>query len=313
MNRFVMKLSVAALSALALLVVLAGCKREKPAEVRLDRRIDLAAMSSAKGPKPLLLGMGAMITPKEGYVYYYQLKEYLAGKIGRPIELVDRDTYAQINAMLKQRELELAFVCSGPYVEGHDSYGLELVAVPEVSGTPTYRAYIIVPEDSQVKDFRELRGTTFAFTDPQSNTGKLVPTYMLARMGETPASFFKKVVYTYGHDKSIKAVADRFVDGASVDSLIWDFFIRSHPDMAKKIRIVAKSPPYGIPPLVAAPGMDPVLKKSVRDALLTMHTDPGGKETLKKMNIDRFVVQPDNLYDTIREMETWVARQKGRQ
>ena len=312
MNLSFAKLSIILLSALVSAAGLTGCSREEPVEVRLDRTTAMAPMSTAKGPEPLRLGMGAMITPKEGYVYYYQLKEFLARKIGRPIELVDRDNYSEIDKMLGTGELEIGFVCSGPYVEGHDRYGLEIIAVPEVNGVSTYQAYIIVPQKSSAGEFRELRGTRFAFTDPKSNTGKLVPTYMLARMRETPGSFFKKVIYTYGHDTSIKAVAEGVVDGAAVDSLIWDIFLRSHPEIATKVKIIAKSPAYGIPPLVAVPGLDPLLKKTIREALLTMHTDPDGRKILASMNIDRFVLQPDNAYDTIREMQAWVARQKGR-
>lgn len=305
------KILLSALVSVAALVGLAGCNREKPVEVHLDRKVNMSPMSTSKEPKPLRLGMGAMITPKEGYVYYYQLKEYLAEKIGRPIELVDRDNYTEINKMLEKRELEIGFVCSGPYVEGHARFGLEIIAVPVVNGVPTYQAYIIVPQESPAKEFQDLRGTKFAFTDPKSNTGKLVPSYMLARLHETPKSFFKKVIYTYGHDKSIKAVAEGLVDGASVDSLIWNIYLLNHPEIATKVKIIARSPAYGIPPLVATPGLDPSLKKTIREALLAMHADPAGKKILANMNIDRFVLQPDSAYDSIREMEAWIARQKG--
>jgi phosphonate transport system substrate-binding protein len=213
--------------------------------------------------------------------------------------------------MLEKRELEIGFICSGPYVEGHDRYGLEIVAVPVVNGVPTYQSYIIVPHSSPAREFQELRGTRFAFTDPKSNSGKLVPTYMLALMHETPKSFFKKLIYTYGHDKSIKAVTEGLVDGAAVDSLIWNIFLRDHPEIETKARIIARSPAYGSPPLVATPGLDPALKKTIREVLLAMHTDPNGKKILVNMNIDRFVLQPDGAYDSIREMQAWIARQKG--
>jgi phosphonate transport system substrate-binding protein len=310
MIRSVVKNAIIAGAVPALFAGFSGCNREEPVMVRLDRAIVQTPSSSARGPKPLRIGMGAMITPKEGYAHYHQLAEYLARKIGRPIELVDRDNYTQINKMLQNRELEVSFVGSGLYAEGHGSYGLEIIAVPEVNGTSTYHAYIIVPKESSARNLRDLRGATFAFTDPKSNTGKLVPTYMLARMGETPETFFKKAIYTYGHDKSIKAVAEHFADGASVDSLIWEQFARNHPETASKIKIVAKSPAYGIPPLVAVPGIDPALKKALRSALLAMHTDPAGKQILAQMNIDRFVLQPDRAYDTVREMAAWVARQQ---
>lgn len=295
---------------LAWIAGLPGCSRKDSVEVRLDSTQTQSALSSTRGPKPLRIGMGAMITPKEGYLYYQELKAYLAEKIGRPIELVDRDNYSQMKKMLANRELEISFVGSGLYVEGHDTHGLEIIAVPEMNSATTYYAFIILPKDSPARQMRDLRGTTFAFTDPMSNTGKLVPTYMLARMGETPESFFKKVIYTHGHDKSIKAVAEHFADGASVDSHIWNLYVRNHPETAAKVKVITKSPPYGIPPLVAVPGFDPLLKKSIRAALFGMNGDPAGKQILKRMNIDRFVPQSDKSYDTIRSMNARLAHQK---
>jgi phosphonate transport system substrate-binding protein len=291
-------------------ILLAGCTREEPTRVNLTNSKVMTPTSSVKGPEPIKIGMGAMITPKEGYAYYYQMKEYLAQKIGWPVELVDRDTYDQIAKALKSDELNVAFVCSGPYVEGHDSYGLKIVAVPVVNGTPTYHAYIIVHQKSQIRDFQQLRGASFAFTDPKSNTGKIVPTYMLAKMNETPESFFRKTIYTYGHDKAIKAVAEGFVEGASVDSLIWENIQRAHPELTAKTRIIAKSPPYGIPPLVATKKLDPHIFNALQNTLLSMHKDEAGKKILAGMNIDRFALQPDSAYDSVREMNRWIASQK---
>jgi phosphonate transport system substrate-binding protein len=205
----------------------------------------------------------------------------------------------------------VAFVCGGPYVDGHEKFGLELLVAPMAYGGTVYYSYIIVPKDSPVKSFKELRGATFAFSDPLSNSGKLIPTYMLAKMNETPESFFKSFYYTHAHDKSIKAVATGVVDGAAVDSLIWEYANHTNPEFTSKTKIIEKSSPHGIPPVVIRRGIDPELKERLRQIFLNAHTDEKGREILKGMMIEKFVPIDDKAYDSIREMKLWVDKQQA--
>ena len=135
-------------------------------------------------------------TPKEGFGYYRQLLDYIGKRLDRRVELVDRDSYAEINDLIGSGDIDVAFVCGQPYVDGHDGMGIELLVAPQMYGKTVSHSYIIVPEDSPVERFEELRGKTFAFVDPMSNSGKLVPLYMLAKRGETPEAYFRKYVYS---------------------------------------------------------------------------------------------------------------------
>jgi len=139
------------------------------------------------------------------------------------MEIIQRQTYSEINDLLGAKEVDVAFICSGPYVDGRKKFGLKILAVPVVHGEKVYRSYILVNIDSPIKSFNELRGGKFAFVDPNSNTGYLVPKYMLAKLNETPKSYFKETFFTYSHDKSIEAVSNNFADGCAIDGLIWEF------------------------------------------------------------------------------------------
>lgn len=292
---------------IGILLIGTSCNRTEPPKVKL-KSVD-AAKETAELPKqqPLRIGMGAMITPKEGYIYYQRLQGYIEKKIRQPVQLVDRDNYDEMNSLLESGGVDAAFVCAGPYVEGKIKYNLELLAVPLVKGKPLYHSYIIVHKDSPISSFKELRGKVFAFTDPKSNSGKLVPTYMLAKMKETPDKYFSRVEYSYGHDKSIRAVAERIVDGAAVDSLIWEYTAIKNPELTSQTKIISKSEPYGIPPVVVRPGLDPGLKKKLKDILLATSSDPEGQEILKGMMIDSFVTGDDKNYDSIRAMNRWIS------
>jgi phosphonate transport system substrate-binding protein len=255
----------------------------------------------------LRVAVGAMISPKETTVYYHQILDYLSNHIGKESELIQRKTYDEINELFGEGEIDLAFICSGPYATSKDKYGFELLATPQVKGSHFYYSYLIVNKDSPFQQLEDLRGRVFAFTDPDSNTGKLVPTYWLALGREKPETFFGKTIYTYSHDNSIMAVAKGLVDGAAIDGLIWEYYDSKNPSLTSQTRIIRKSDPYGIPPIVAHRDADPELKDRIRQFLLSMHEDPEGQRILGELMIDRFIEPREEWYKTIRNMKQNVA------
>ncbi len=145
----------------------------------------------------------------------------------------------------------MAFICAAPYVKNREKFGVELLVAPSVNGRPIYHSYIIVHKDSPLKSFADLKGKVFAFTEPpKSNTGKLYPTYLLRTMKATPERYFKRHMYSYSHNKSIELVAKHVVDGAAVESLVYDNMIKAGSPYARQTRIVKRSAPYGTPPVV---------------------------------------------------------------
>ena len=279
----------------------AGCFGLEPAEkISLDE-VELTNVTQPE-IQPLIIAVSAMVSPKDTMIYYQDLLDYVSERTGRPVELVQRETYLEINDMLETQSIDVGFVCTGAYVEGHDKFGMELLVAPLVQGEPYYYSYIIVSNDNEAESFEDLRSKKFAFTDPLSNTGKLSPTHMLALMNETPDSFFSSYIYTGSHDKSIEAVARNLVDGAAVDSLIWDYSNEMNPEFTSKTKIIAISDPYGIPPVVVHPDIEPELKSELENIFLTMHKDPKGAEILEHIKIDRFVEINDSEYDLVRNI-----------
>ena len=248
------------------------------------------------------VAIAGVISPTETLDSYGQLISYLGKALNQPVEIVQRGTYTEINDLIKSRYVDLAFVCSLAYVKGEEDFGMELLVTPEVNGETVYYSYIIAPASSSIENLEDFKGTRFAFTDPLSNSGRLAPIYMIHQLGESIDNFFEHYIFTYSHDKSIKAVADNIVDGAAVDSLVYHYMINKEPAMAGKLKIVHKSPPYGIPPVVVHPALDQEVKARLRSILLNLHTDEAGRKILNNLMIDRFVLYNDSAYDTIRNM-----------
>ncbi len=286
-------------------LILSSCKKvdEKKVSVDFKERIQMQRDNDFVNKQPLRIAVAAVVSPKETSTYYDEMMKYVSRKLDRPVEIIQKKTYQEVNDMLERYELDLAFVCSGPYVNGHEKFGMELLVAPLLYGKPFYQAYFIVHRDSTIKDIKELKGKHFAFTDPDSNTGKLVPTYVLSKMGETPENFFKEITFTYGHDNSIMAVSKKLVDGASVDGLIWDYYRERRPDFVKDTKVMYKSPLYGIPPVVVHPQTPAGLKKDLKTIFLGMHEDPDGRRILSEIRIERFIVPDDSSYDSVRDMQ----------
>ncbi len=253
--------------------------------------------------RPLRVAVAAIISPQGTVESYQPLLHYLAMKVERPVKLVQRRTYTEVNDLIRRNEVDLAFVCTRAYVIGKRKFNMELLAIPEIHKQRVYYAQIIARTDLPARSFAGLRGTVFAFTDPMSNTGYLYPNTLFHRLGERPETFFARTFFTYGHDNSIRAVVEGIADAASVDNLVLDYAIKREPSLRAQIRIIQTSPPFGMPPVVVSPGLRPQTKALLKDILLTMHEDPEGRKALEVLEIDRFVPGQDSDYDSIREME----------
>jgi phosphate/phosphite/phosphonate ABC transporter binding protein len=267
-----------------------------------------AAVAAGEVPAPVRIAVAPMISPEETVAAYRDLMDYLAAKLGRPVQMKQRRTYQEVNDLLGTGQLEAGILCSGTYVHARRQYGAELLAVPVVNGSPTYRSYIIVRNDIGAGSFEELRGRRFAFTDPLSTSGYLYPVYTLLAMALNPRDFFAKTLFTYSHDNSIEAVAEGVVDGAAVDGLIYDYLQSNHPERVARTRVVHRSPSFGIPPVAVPRTVSPDLKRQLREAFLGLDGDPRGREILARLGVDRFLPGDERLYDEVSRMLRVVER-----
>jgi phosphonate transport system substrate-binding protein len=264
--------------------------------------VERPSIQSVKKTK-FRVAVAAMISPRQTVIHYHQLLDYIAGRLGKNIQLVQRKTYSEINELVGTGQIDLAFICSGPYATGRETYGFEALAVPQIRGKHNYRSYLIVHKESPYKDLSDLKGKVFAFTDPDSNTGKLVPTYWLIQQGDTPENFFRKIIYTYSHDNSIMAVATSLVDAAAVHEQIWQYYRDREPFYTAKTRIIRKSIRFGNPLLVVSRQLPDPLKDRIRDLLFSLHRDTESKKILQELMIDRFILPQDEWYQPIVAMQ----------
>jgi phosphonate transport system substrate-binding protein len=296
---------VAAIGAVLLGLWLAGCASVPSASQATTIRLsDLKPLPTPQlsGLVPLRVSVAAVISPRGTVDSYQPLLSYLSRRLDRPVELVQRRTYSETNELLRRGEVDVAFVCTSAYVRGHDTFGMQLLVVPRVGGVTTYHSVLLVPAGSTAESMADLRGKVFAFTDPTSHTGRIYPTYLVQGLGAAPESFFAKTFFTYNHDDAIRAVASGLADGAAVDSLVYDYALERDPALARQVRAIHRSPPYGNPPVVIGPHAQPQVRTLIEEIIVGMDQDPEGRIVLRHLGVDAFVGTDDGAYDSAREL-----------
>lgn len=234
-------------------------------------------------------------------------RQYLASRLGRPVQFVQRGSYREISDMLRQDKLGFAWVCGYPYVRFRRQW--RLLAVPLYHGKPLYRSYLIVPaSDASTRTILDLRGKVFAFSDPDSNSGFLYANYRLAQANERPANFFSKSFFTWAHRKVVEAVAAGLAHGGSVDGYVWDTLEKFSPELTRRTRLADRSPEFGFPPLVAGASATREEFDAMRRVLLAMAGEVEGRALLEQLNLEGFTPGAAELFDGIDRMMKAVNR-----
>lgn len=227
-----------------------------------------------------------------------RFRSYLARQAGREVQLVQRRTYEEITGLLLSGQLTAAWICGYPLVQYRDQ--LSLVVVPLWEGQPLYSSYLIVPAQRAAAEITDLQGDLHAFSDPNSNSGYLVTSALLAERGLKPESFFRDTIFTYGHRNVVRAVASGLAQSGSVDGYVWEVMASLEPDLTSRTKVIRKSELLGFPPVACLAGQTAAADvRLIRDALLAMQKDPDGQAVLSMLKLDGFAEEPQSLYDPI--------------
>ena len=254
--------------------------------------------------------IASMVSAEETWVTYKKLIDYVASHIGNEASMILRPSYSDVRILLEEEKVDIAFVCTGTYITCSRAATVELIAAPEFKNDLKYRCLFVVNKNSAINSVTDLQGKSFAFTDPESNTGCIVPSWVIKKQGEDPKAYFSKIIYTGSHDRSLHAVAKELVDGAGVDSLVYYSFIETHPEMKEFLRVIWESEPFGAPPVVVPTGLAESMKEQLREIFLAMSQNVKGREILDGIGIERFIIPQPDEYNSAHKIWDTVHSQK---
>jgi phosphonate transport system substrate-binding protein len=146
---------------------------------------------------PLKLGVGLFQPDREkNDATYKPLADYLAGKLGRPVQLRTVDTWEGLAKSLASNETDLALMGPWGYVLANHEAGAQAVATILYEGKPEYFAIMVTHPKSGINSIDDLKGKSFAFGDKGSTSGYLIPFHEFQKRGINVETHFSKVLYT---------------------------------------------------------------------------------------------------------------------
>ena len=198
-------------------------------------------------------------------------------------------------------EADVGFVCSPSYLwlRERAPSPVELLGLAPVFGSgrngdrPVYFCDVISARGNDISGFADLRGRSWAYNDACSLSGYYGLLRRLDEMGEDPR-FFGEVLHSGSHLDSIRMVADREADAATIDSNVLWIRLKESPELADLVRVIDSWGPFPVQPVVVRSGLDPALKEALRDAFLDL--DVHAVPALAEFGFRRFAPVTDEDY-----------------
>ena len=150
---------------------------------------------------------------------YERLGKLIGDKLGCEVKLYVATNYnAEIEAM-RNGKLELGEFGPLGYVLAHQVAKAEAVAAfGTKDGKPdTYWASLVTYPGSGITTAAEIKGHTFAFSDPASTSGHLFPAYGLRKAGVDPDKDIR-AIFAGSHTSSFEALYNHKVDAGELNS-----------------------------------------------------------------------------------------------
>jgi ABC-type phosphate/phosphonate transport system substrate-binding protein len=134
-----------------------------------------------------------------------EIAGYIGDQLGTPTEFVEDISWQEREQWLDAGRAQVGWICGLPYVWKADREPppIELVAAPVMrhpryGGRPVYYSDVIVHRDNPYRDFADLRGASWAYNEPHSQSGCNITRYHLAQLGESKG-YFGRVIEAESH------------------------------------------------------------------------------------------------------------------
>ncbi len=254
---------------------------------------------SADTPKEIRLGMIPELG-KDATEMFKPLARYLEQEIGVPVKILTSKDYDGIITALMHKHIDFAYLGPRSYVEAAEKVALEpLVADVNEQKEVGYYGLIISKKDSGIDSMEKAKGRGFAFTEPLSTSGCLVPNILFVRdMKISPKTYFKEVRFSGSHKDSILGVKNGSIEVAASNTLDIGRMEAKGEVSFSDFNILWKSELIPSNPFCARKELPDDLRNAFRNAMLKFN-DP---ESLKQFRVSGYAPIQDKAYDVIREM-----------
>lgn len=238
----------------------------------------------------------------------------MSEEMGRPVNGFYATDYAGVIEAMGAGKIQLAWYGGKSYIEAAARSDAEAFAQTVADdGSKGYYSHLITNKENSIVSNIDLEAgdgdayviensesLTFAFNDPNSTSGFLVPTYyVFAQNGVNADGAFEELIFAGSHEATAQAVANDQVDVATNNNESLTRLQESDPEAYEQIQVIWTSPIIPSDPIAYRNDLPDCLKTQIQDFFYTMEDEA----VLGPLGWQGFVEAGDQDWNTIRELE----------
>ncbi|HKI78797.1 MAG TPA: phosphate/phosphite/phosphonate ABC transporter substrate-binding protein [Ignavibacteriaceae bacterium] len=209
------------------------------------------------------------------------------------------------------KKADIASINTFSYLMANAKYGAEArLRIVRDNNETTYKGMIFSRVGSGIDSLKDLEDRSFAFVDPSSTSGYILPKAKLKRLGIR----LGETVFSMRHDNSVMMVYQKQVDAGAAyyappdpkTGQILDARMRvqqQFPDVTDKIKIIGFTQDIPNDPWVFRKDMDEDMKEKIIQALIDYVNTPAGEKAMYEIyDIRGLIPTKDSDYDGLRKL-----------
>lgn len=290
-----MKKWYATISVLFLALFLTACGNESTEE---------ESSTASENEEPFTIGVIPAQTEGEMQTAMDKLQAILSEELDREVEIEVYPDYNGVVESMNYDQIDMAYLGPLTYVIAEANSNAQAIITQLVDGEPFYHSYVITHKDNPATSLDELLENPgevqFAFGDPNSTSGSLIPSIELQDRGvyeSEQENQFESVRFTGSHDATALAVQNQQVDAGAIDSAIYNQLVESGKIDDEQLKVIWESEPLFQYPWAVLESTDDETIAKLREAFLAIE-DP---EILDAFGATGFTEATNEDYESIKQ------------
>lgn len=301
-----MKKSILLIISIVTILLLAACGSEGNSGADDTSQNEQASDSEGNDENAQEFTIGVIPAQTEGEMQgaMDKLQAKLTEDLGREVAVEVYPDYNGVVEAMNYDQIDMAYFGPLTYVIAHAQSGAQAIITQLIDGEPYYYSYIITQADSELESIDDLVNNAseidFAFGDPSSTSGSLIPSIELQDQGiyqSEDEHEFNSVRFTGSHDATALAVQNGQVDAGAIDSAIYNQLIESGSIDGDKLKKIWQSEELFQYPWAVHPDTDQETIENLQSAFLSIEDE----EILNAFGASGFTEASNEDYESIRQ------------
>ena len=240
---------------------------------------------------------------------YKYITNYLSSKMDLNFILEIMPSYGNISEAFIKGKADAGFFGSFSYVLTHAKAGIEPIARPVwPNNNSTYRGYIFVREDSNIKTVKDMKNKSLVLVDKATTAGYIYQLFYFKYYGiNNIEDYFSRISFATSHDAAAWAVYAGEADIGGAKNHIFNSLTEEYQDFKEQMVVLSESPKVPSNGLAVRKDLNPATKLRIKILLLSLHETPEGQEILKNFGAIKFIATSNDDYVVVYNM----AKQLG--